>query len=148
MTTNSTIGGLYSFKLAGTDQKDRFKLIRLSKIGNSEPWNAVFSSDQLSVRKLGPIVSAEDHIAFVFDLNKDSHKDRKSIVLQTSTFMMPFGIGQDRDDKDFYIFKVSADNEFEVYVADTAGKDRSIILQMFTDGSFDNEIRVLKERAA
>ncbi|MEJ7694234.1 hypothetical protein [Daejeonella sp.] len=135
--------------LGGTDEKDRLRLIRLSKVGNSKPWNAVFnSSEDLTIRILGPIASAEDHISFVFELNKSSHKNRETLILRTSTDMMPFGIGHAKEDKDLYLFKVNAEYKFDIYVADTAGTDKSILFQMFIDGSLDDEIRELNHRAA
>lgn len=149
MTTNRNLKSAYSFQLEENDDSNGLKLRRISKTGNSEPWNAVFSStDHLSIRMLGPIASAEDQIAYVFDLNKSSHKSRRTIILRTSTSMLPYGIGQERNDQDLYLFKVSPEFDFEVYVADTTGTDKSILFQMFTDGSFDDEIRELKLRAA
>ena len=137
------------FSVSETEKADVLQLTRLSKVGNSEPWNTVFEDvDSCSFRKLGPLPSAEDRIVYVIDIDKSSHRDKRSIVLQTSTFLYPIGIGHEASDNDSYLFRISSDNVFEVFVADTAGVDDGILIQMFMDGSLAEEICELQECSA
>jgi hypothetical protein len=148
MTTNTTLKSKYHFGIERIGNSNKYRLIRLSKTGNSVLWNAVFSNKDLSIHILGPLEAANDHTAYVFALNDSSPTIRRTVILQTSSLMKPFGLGYEKDDNDAYLFKVSTENVFEVYVADTVGKDEGILVQMFTDGSLDHEIDLLNQKAA
>ena len=149
MTTNPILKSAYFIQLEENDENNGFKLHRISKTGNSEPWNAVFSAPDLcTVKMIGPLEAAEDRIIYSIELNKHSHKDKRTIVLQTSSFLYPIGIGHEASDKNSYLFRITGDNVFEVFVADITGIDDGILIQMFMDGSLADEICDLQERSA
>lgn len=149
MTTNLILKGSRSFQLKVTDQPSLFNLTRVSKVGNSKPWDAVFSNPHhCSVRKIGPMDALGDRIVYAIDFNKNSRKDQGTIVLQTSSFLYPVGIGHEASDPCSYLFRIKDDNIFEVFVADISRIDDGILIQMFMDGSLAEEICDLQKRSA
>lgn len=146
MTTKYLKAAL-KFKISEIGEKNGLGITRLSKVGNSEPWNAVFEhTDRCFVRKIGPLDSAEDRIIYTIDFDRWSHKNKRTIVLQTSSFLYPIGIGHEASDKSTYLFRITDENVFEVFVADTTGIDDGILIQMFMDGSLAKEVCYLQEK--
>ncbi|SDL70333.1 hypothetical protein SAMN05421813_101280 [Daejeonella rubra] len=111
----SLISAYYKFQLI----KEEFGIIKLKPLFrylNEDSFNLIFESpDACKISVIGPCPEVNGYICYSFKF-KDYDQNDGMILLSTSAGLLPLGVGRALESNDCFIWRMTEENIFEVFV--------------------------------
>lgn len=138
----SLLNARYVIKLVATNQKDTYSLVRVAKQGNSPVLNRLFVwQKNVEFKRLEPTGIADDYLPFPIIYGEK--EDRQILLLETASFLYPFGVVNTQGSSDCILFRISDDLTIEFFVSEGNANLTAQLLTMLVDGSLSGDINNL-----
>lgn len=134
----------FKFQLIN-DEAKTLLFLPIAKTGNNFLWDTIYAQQDCQIKQHGPMKEIEDYVGYSFRV-KGWWRDLNVIILNTSKKLYPLGIGKGNLGNDCYLFRVTEDSTFEVFICPNSKTQSAQLLQLFMDGSLNTEIDEISQK--